>query len=125
MFQTRVISDNGLKIVPSGCNIDIRIPWYRALPLSVCSVDDVQIDDRPIDLQKINFEINGLSIPLDKLRGLTDEWWFILDSAILHIEDEQLEKNTEHAISVTVSLRPPYINKLNWVCKGTKKLIAH
>ncbi|MDZ6245706.1 DUF6379 domain-containing protein [Klebsiella pneumoniae] len=124
MMQTRVVSDNGLTVTPKGCDIDIRLPWYRALPLSVCSVYEVTIDGVKIDLEKVTFEINGITLSLDQLKGLTSQWWFTLDSAILHVTDIDLVKNNKYEVAVTVSVRPPYINKLNRIVKTTKTLVA-
>lgn len=125
MMQTRVVSDNGLTSTSDGCEIDIRLPWYRALPLSVCAVYEVQINHAIIDPEDITFEINGLNLKLEQLKGLTNQWWFTLDSAILHIKDFFIEKNLEYNVSVTVSVKPPYINKLNRIVKTTKCLIAN
>lgn len=124
MMQTRVVSDNGLTVTPTGCDIDIRLPWYRALPLSVCSVYEVAIDGNKVDLQNVMFEINGKTLSLDQLKGLTTQWWFTLDSAILHVSDIFLAKNKKYEVAVTVSVRPPYINKLNRIVKTTKMLVA-
>jgi sorbitol/mannitol transport system permease protein len=34
MMKNRVVSDNGLRSTESGFSIDVRLPWYRSLPLS-------------------------------------------------------------------------------------------
>ena len=44
MQTSRVISDNGLKATPTGYRIDVRLPWYRSLPVSTVAVGEVNGD---------------------------------------------------------------------------------
>ena len=46
MQTARVISDNGLRATPTGYRIDVRLPWYRSLPVSTVEVGEVSIDGR-------------------------------------------------------------------------------
>lgn len=125
MMDHRVVSDNGLIAEPGGCAIDIRLPWYRTLPLSVVEVVGVELDGQAVDRSKVTFELNGETLSLDDLRPRTDTWWYVLDSALLHVEGAPVEKGSEHEVSVTVSFRPPYIMGLNRIVKTTKTLVAH
>ena len=125
MFVNRVISDNGLAVTATGVDIDIRLPWYRTLPLSVVGVTDVQIDGKPIDLASLTFAVNGKTFRLSELAAQYKEWWYVLDSAFLHIPDVQLERGSEHQVRVTVSIRPPYIPGFYRLTECTKRLRAN
>ena len=125
MFTNRVISDNGLTVTDSGVDIDIRIPWYRSLPLSVVGVTDVQIDGEPVDLTSVTLEVNGKTSRLNELASQSLEWWYVLDSAFLHVSGVQLQAGTEHEVRVTVSIRPPYIPGFYRLTECTKRLHAN
>jgi hypothetical protein len=67
MMHHRVVSDDGLRCAPSGFAIDVRLPWYRSLPLSVVEVQAVELDDQKIDLDRVRFELNGSTLSLGEL----------------------------------------------------------
>jgi hypothetical protein len=125
MFINRVISDNGLTVTDSGLDIDIRLPWYRSLPLSVVGVTDVEIDGKPVDLTSITLEVNGKISHLNDLAGQFQEWWYVLDSGFLHVSGVQLQAGTEQEVRVTVSIRPPYIPGFYRLTECTKRLRAN
>lgn len=125
MMQSRVVSDNGLKATSTGFDVDVRLPWYRALPLSVVEVKEVEFDGETIDLSKVNFDLNGKTLKLDELRPRTGEWWYVLDSALLHVNHAPIEKGSKHVVAVTIAVRPPYINGLNRIVKTAKTLTVN
>lgn len=125
MFVNRVISNNGLAVTDKGVDIDIRLPWYRTLPLSVVGVTDVQIDGKKIDLTLLTFEVNGKTFHLNELAGQYTEWWYVLDSAFLHVPGVQILRGTEHQVRVTVSIRPPYIPGFYRLTECTKRMRAN
>ena len=122
MFVTRVITDGGLKATEAGFTLDIRVPWYRSLPLSTISVADLKVDGEPIPAEAIHFQVNGKSFPLDQLRQHPEEWWFVLDSAFLEVSGKQLKPGSEHKVSVSVGIRPPYIPGFFRLVECTKQL---
>jgi hypothetical protein len=125
MFVNRVISENGLSVTETGVDIDIRIPWYRSLPLSVIGVPDVEIDGKKIDLTSLTFEVNGKEFKLSDLPKQYGEWWYVLDSAFLHIPGLGLQRGSEHQVKVTVSIRPPYIPGFYRLTECVKRLRAN
>lgn len=125
MMEHRVVSDGGLKATATGFEIDIRLPWYRSVPLSVVQVREVVVDGETIAPEKTIFEINNTKLSLDELASQTDNWWFVVDSALLHVDHEPIEPGSTHEVSVTVSLRPPYIPNFDRIVKTTKTLVAN
>jgi hypothetical protein len=124
MQTNRVITDNGLSATASGYKIDIRLPWYRSLPLSVVEVGEVAMDGHSLDPAKIQFELEGRSYPLAAMPDLVDKVWYVLDSAYLNVEAAALPPGSEHSVSVTLNLYPPYIRGLKRVARETKTLRA-
>jgi hypothetical protein len=125
MMVNRVISDNGLMVTEEGIDIDIRVPWYRALPLSTVGVTEIELDGKRVDLTTVGFEVNGKSFRLNELAAHAEEWWYVLDSAYLHVPGVNVVQETEHEVKVTVSIRPPYIPGFYRLTECTKRLRAH
>lgn len=123
-IQTRLIGDDALSVGPRGFNLDIRLPWYRALPLSTVEIGELRVDGERIDPQAVTLEVNGKQFQLDELRDRINEWWYVLDSAYLHASAPSIEPGSEHEIDFTLTLYPPYIPGLAWVTKSHKRLLA-
>jgi len=121
-FEKRLLSP-GCRLTPGGLLLDVRLPWYRALPLSVVEVAGVTIDGAPVPPERISFELNGRRFRLAELRELVDEWWFVLDSAFLHVEAPGL-KGDRHEVELTLNLYPPYIHGMTWVTRARRDLRA-
>jgi hypothetical protein len=124
MIDGRTICDNGLHASPNGAAIDIRLPWYRALPLSVVSIDEVAIDGEIMDRRNLSFELDGSRFHLDDMRSRTDVWWYVLDDARLHVQGRPIAAGEDHGVAVKMSVRPPYIGGFNLPVKSTKTLTA-
>lgn len=124
MQTSRVISDHGLQATACGFRIDIRLPWYRSLPISTVEIGEVCIDGRIIDPSKVRFELEGRSYPLTQMADRVDKVWFVLDSAFLEVETKSAQDGGEHDVSVTLNLYPPYIRGLKRICRDRKTLRA-
>ncbi|KTE19838.1 hypothetical protein ATE67_14535 [Sphingopyxis sp. H050] len=124
MMDHRVVSDNGLASKPGGCTIDVRLPWYRALPLSTVRLEAVEIDGETIDPARVSFELEGEKLRPADLAARTDKWWYVLDSAFVHVDGKETPKGTSHDVAVTISFRPPYIMGLNRIVRTAKTLVA-
>lgn len=107
----------------SGAVLDIRLPWYRSLPLSTVEVASLRVDGREIAPERITFELEGRKFPLAQLPDLTREWWYVTDSAYLHVDDPVL-LGDGHTVELTVNLYPPYIPGMTWVTRAQQSLRA-
>ncbi|MBV9280171.1 MAG: hypothetical protein JOZ41_08840, partial [Chloroflexi bacterium] len=47
MFPGRVVADGSLRNGPDYFVFDMRIPWYRALPLASIDILDLKVDGDP------------------------------------------------------------------------------
>ena len=122
-FQQRLISKVGYRRTPTGLTLDIRLPWYRSLPLSAVEIARLEIDGREVPAAQLSLEVNDKQFPVTALGELIDEWWYVLDSGYLHVKAPQLQGDA-HEIDLTVSLYPPYIPGLNWVTRSQQTLRA-
>ncbi len=124
VMTSRVISDNGLSAAAGGYRIDIRLPWYRSLPVSTVEVSAVAIDGKPVDLATVSFELEGRATSLASMADQVDRVWYVLDSAFLNVPATNAIKGGSHEVSVTLSLYPPYIRGLKRMTRDSQILIA-
>lgn len=104
------IEENSLRVVEGGYAVNLRLNWYRTLPLSC--VEDVRfsLDGQPVDREDLRFVINGHSYRLDELVELVEEYWFVQDAAELKVEQPgKVSQGETHTVDATVVLRFPYI----------------
>jgi hypothetical protein len=110
MSGVNVIEDGSLRATESGFEIRLRFKWYRSLPLSCLQDFQLSLDGQPVDPGAISFGINGHLYRLDELADKVEEFWFILDSAIVSVDLPGMVKPGEsHQIGVVFGMRAPYI----------------
>ena len=124
IFSSLLLTEDALRVDPSGIAVDIRLPWYRSLPLSVVDVPRLAIADTEIARQEVLFEVNGKRFALDGLGDLTGEFWFVLDRAVLRAKVPGLKTGERYAVELQLDLYPPYIPHLKWVTRSKRLLLA-
>ncbi len=106
----KIIQDGSLKVVPGGYAVQARLNWYRSLPLSCVEKVSLALDGAPVDPARIRFGINGHEYRLDELDDLVEEFWFVQDSATLHVlQPGAVAKDETHTLQAEITLRFPYI----------------
>ena len=119
-----IIEKDSLRLDGNTLSVGVRMPWYRALPLSsVCDLV-LDIDGMEIDKASTRWLINGTNYREDELPPLFTEWWFVQDTAVLSgtLTDEQvakLDRNAEHNVHVGLGIYIPYIDA------GAGTLLVH
>jgi hypothetical protein len=122
---SRVISDGGLQATATGLRIDVRLPWYRSLPLSTIEVAEVTINGETVDATRVSFELEGRRYDLATLPDQVDKVWYVLDSAFINVALDGAARGAEYRVSVTLNLYPPYIRGLKRVTRDSKLMRAH
>jgi hypothetical protein len=122
IFEKRLLSPVGRRTA-TGAVLDIRLPWYRALPLSTVEVASLRIDGREVSAERMRFELNGRTYRLAEMGEQVKEYWFVTDSAFLHVDDAAL-LGDGHTVELTLNLYPPYIPHLTWVTRSQQTLRA-
>ncbi|HZU64229.1 MAG TPA: DUF6379 domain-containing protein [Novosphingobium sp.] len=105
----RVIGESGLAASADGLRLDMRLPWYRSLPLSTVRVEALSLDGAPVDLADALFELDGRRWPLAALADEIDSFWFVLDSAFLILPQLHPAPGSRHEVALTLAVFPPYI----------------
>ena len=105
----RVIGEGGLVASPDGLRLDVRLPWYRSLPLSTVEVERLEIDGEAVAPEALRFELDGASWSLAELAEQTNAFWFVLDSAQLLVPGRMAAPGATLRVALTINLYPPYI----------------
>jgi len=121
-FSAFLLADQTLRAEAGSIGIHIRLPWYRALPLSTVEVASLLIDGHSVSGERIRFEINGRLWTLAQCADRIDEWWYVLDDGILHVDLAGLTPQTAYQVDLTLNLYPPYMPGFAWVTHSAKRL---
>jgi hypothetical protein len=109
MLTDQVIADGSLHADGDGFVFDLRMPWYRALPLACLEGLEVKIDGEDLPSGELRLSLAGTTYALSDLPPLHDEWWYVADAAEVRAPRPGGLGAGEHELDVTVALRIPYI----------------
>jgi hypothetical protein len=109
VLAEQVIADSSLRAADGGFAFDVRLPWYRALPLACVEGLDVSIDGKRIPSEELRIEFNGQTYTLADLPPLYEDWWYVADAAPVIAPLPEGLGQGEHELDVTIHVRIPYI----------------
>lgn len=105
----RIIGEEGLRAVDGELVLACRLPWYRSLPFSTVEFAEVSIDGEVVDLADAQVEFDGERWPLSENGEKVNTFWFVRDSAFLVLPGRDVTGGSEHEVSLTLFVNPPYI----------------
>lgn len=105
----RVIGEEGLRVADGELLLAIRLPWYRSLPFSTVEIANVALDGERLDLADAEVEYDGARWPVAQNGERVDTFWFVRESAFLVLPHRTLPLGSEHEVSLTINVNPPYI----------------
>ncbi len=108
MIPDRIIEQGTLRTDGRRAAVEVRIPWYRALPASCIAGATLTVDGIAAPAETLRWELNGRERPFAEMADDTEEWWFPLDSAVLS-GDIPVEGDDDHTVDVDLKLYIPYI----------------
>lgn len=109
MFPSRLINDKSLLTSGDGFSFELRMPWYRALPVSSLAEIEITVDGVTVDLEDVSVTVGGRTDPFEDLAPRYEDWWYVLDPARVEVHYAGGLTEGEHRLSVTLGLRIPYI----------------
>lgn len=110
MLASEIIETGTLRAEGDAVAVDVRMPWYRALPLSSIAEAAFSIDGQPVDPDSIRWTVNGVTRTVSDLSPLWSENWYVLDSATISgARPSGLTGRGEHTVDVALSLYIPYL----------------
>jgi hypothetical protein len=109
MIPDRIIEQGTLTTDGARSSVEVRVPWYRALPGSCISEVGFRVDGVAAPADSLRWTMNGRTFRLEELATETDEWWFPLDSAVVSGDLPLTADGTEHEVEIDLALYIPYI----------------
>ena len=108
MIPDRIIEQGTLTTDGSRTAVEVRLPWYRALPGSCIAGAKLTVDGVEAPAESLLWSMNGREFTFDELVDETSEWWFPTDSAVLS-GALPIDPDAEHEVTVGLTLYIPYI----------------
>jgi len=109
VIPDRIIEQGTLTTDGARSAVEVRLPWYRALPGSCIAGAQLRIDGVEASAESLRWHMNGREFGFDELVDETGEWWFPTDSAVLSGDLPVEAGDAEHEVDVDLKLYIPYI----------------
>jgi hypothetical protein len=109
VIPDRIIEQGTLTTSGARTAVEVRLPWYRALPGSCIAGAKLTIDGVAAPEESLRWRMNDREFRFDELVDETGEWWFPTDSAVLSGEIPIADADGEHEVRVDLTLYIPYI----------------
>lgn len=109
MIPDRIIEQDTLRTDGTRTSVEVRLPWYRALPGSCISEASLAVDGVSVDPESLRWNMNGRSFRMAELVGETEQWWFPTDSVVLEGDLPLAAGDDVHEVGVELKLYIPYI----------------
>lgn len=109
MIPDRIIEPGTLTLQNGRVSVEVRMPWYRALPASCIAELRLSVDGHSAPVETLRCVLNGAAYRPEELLDRPDDWWFPVDSLVLSGDIDALVASDSHRVEVAVSLYIPYI----------------
>lgn len=110
MLPEQIIEQGTLRAAEGRISVSVRMPWYRALPLSSVTAVRLVVDGVELPSEELVWQTaDGDRYRLDELPPRHDRWWFVLDSATLEGPLPELSDAVDHEVRVAIGLYIPYV----------------
>jgi hypothetical protein len=110
LISERLIEQETLQPTDKGFKTGLRLPWYRALPLSCIERINVTVDGTDVPSESIRFSVGEFGpLTTSEFAPLIDKYWYVLDSAELVVDYEPATEPGSHEVSVEMGLFIPYL----------------
>jgi len=112
MFDQYIVCEENFRARDDGRTggvVEVRMPYYRGLTLSMVEAVDLTVDGVPIPAGRTTFTVHGNTYGFDELPRTTDDRWEMGERAKLAFETDQPLTPGEHDVAVAVRLRISYM----------------
>lgn len=112
MFDRYIVCEDSLRRRPDGRPggvVQVRMPYYRGLVLSMVEAVDLTLDGTPIPADRTSFTVHGNTYSFAELPTTVDDRWEMGEPADLEFETEQPVEPGDHEVAVAVRLRVSYM----------------
>jgi hypothetical protein len=128
MFDKYIICENSLRQrvengEPKGFSVDVRLPYYRALGLSMIEQIALTIDGEPVARERITLNVAAGRFAVAQLGAAHDARWGFGEVGRLEVDGALPQQGVDHEVQVEQHLRISYL-PFTLVGKDCKRLAA-
>jgi hypothetical protein len=105
-----ILPEDSLKATPTGFQLTFYSNWYRSLPISALGMLNLSLNGKAIAREDCKIEYDGKTWPVVDLANQYNTWWFVLDPAIIHVNNNlQIKKGQHYNLELELGLLIPYV----------------
>ena len=97
-----------------GYQVELGIPFYRALPISCIEEFDLVLDGAPVKPESAKLLFKGHELPVSKLSEYYDIWWCSKDKPVLFISQAGGLEKGSHEMEGKMKMRWPILMPASW-----------
>ena len=112
MFDRYIVCEDSLRTTDESRTqavVDVRMPYYRGLGLSMVEGVDLVVDGHPVAPTAVSFTVHGNTYPMTDLPTVVDDRWEMGERATIGFGVEKPLAAGDHVISAAVRLRISYM----------------
>ena len=112
MFDQYIVCEDSLRARPDGRPggvVEVRMPYYRGLGLSMVEAVDLVLDGAPVPAERTDFTVHGNTYRFADLPHTLDDRWEMGERAQLGFLTDAPIAGGEHDVAVVVRLRISYM----------------
>ncbi|GAA5063832.1 hypothetical protein HNP84_008242 [Thermocatellispora tengchongensis] len=112
MYDRYIICEDGFRVRDDGRpggRVEVRMPYYRGLALSMVEAVDLVLDGRPVPPERTTFTVHGNTYTFAELPAVTHDRWEMGERAELAFQTDEPLAPGEHEVTVSVRLRISYM----------------
>ena len=109
MFDKYIVCEEGFRATGTGGVVEVRMPYYRGLTLSMVEAVDLVLDGRPVPASQTTFTVHGNTYTFAQLPTVIDDRWEMGERAQLGFDTGEPVAAGEHDVTVAVRLRISYM----------------
>jgi hypothetical protein len=112
VFDKYIVCEEGFRARDDGRTggvVEVRMPYYRGLALSMVEAVDLVLDGRPVPPERTTFTVHATTYTFAELPRTTDDRWEMGERAQLAFETDEPLAPGAHDVAVSVRLRISYM----------------
>ena len=109
MFDQYIVCEDDFRATADGGVVQVRMPYYRGLGLSMVEAVDLTLDGDRIPAERTSFTVHGHTYSWAEMPNVTHDRWEMGERAELAFRTETPLTAGEHEVSVSVRLRISYL----------------
>ena len=109
MFDQYILCEEGFRATADGAVVQVRMPYYRGLGLSMVEAVDLTFDGVRIPAEHTTLTVHGHTYSFAEMPGVTNDRWEMGEPAELAFTTDTPVTAGEHEVGVSVRLRISYM----------------